>query len=199
MAAKRGQASGGRRGTGGKPRPSGSGLRKPARSGTGARRTGGRSGSVKKSAGGTPRTSPRNARVSKRRRLGVRVTALPATREADGRVRLNRYLAMAGICSRRAADEMIAAGRVEVNGERTKQLGQTVDPEKDQVEVDGEAVQREKTVYVLLNKPKGVVCTNARHEQKPRVIDLLPTVRGRLFTVGRLDLDSEGLLLATNV
>lgn len=198
MAAKRGQASGGRRGTGGKPRPSGSGLRKPARSGTGARRTGGRSGSVKKSAGGTPRTSPRNARVSKRRRLGVRVTALPATREADGRVRLNRYLAMAGICSRRAADEMIAAGRVEVNGERTKQLGQTVDPEKDQVEVDGEAVQREKTVYVLLNKPKGVVCTNARHEQKPRVIDLLPTVRGRLFTVGRLDLDSEGLLLATN-
>jgi pseudouridine synthase len=66
------------------------------------------------------------------------------------------------------------------------------------VRFDGEVVQPEKLVYVLFHKPKGVVCTNARHEQKKRVIDLLPQVKGRLFTVGRLDLDSEGLILLTN-
>jgi 23S rRNA pseudouridine2605 synthase len=73
-----------------------------------------------------------------------------------------------------------------------------VDPQQDDVRFDGNRVQPERATYVLFNKPKGVVCTNARHEQKKRVIDFLPTVKGRLFTVGRLDLDSEGLILLTN-
>jgi len=102
------------------------------------------------------------------------------------------------MCSRRSADELIAAGRVEVNGALAVGLGARIDPRVDEVRVDGEPVRQERRVYVLLNKPKGVVCTNARHEQKPRAIDLVPDVRGRLFTVGRLDLDSEGLILLTN-
>lgn len=149
------------------------------------------------------RTAPaprgrRPARTSRRAR-GLEVTPLPAKPvPRDRKVRLNRFLAMAGVCSRRAADELIAQGRVTVNGESTTELGISIDPARDEVAVDGDAVRQEKPVYVLLNKPKGVVCTNARHEQKKRVIDLLPSVRGRLFTVGRLDLDSEGLILVTN-
>jgi len=121
-----------------------------------------------------------------------------AQKTADGKVRLNHFLAKAGVCSRRNADELIATGRVEVNGEVVTELGVRVDPLEDDVRFDGSRLQPEKSVYVLLNKPKGVVCTNATHEQKKRVLDLLPTIRGRVFTVGRLDMDSEGLLLLTN-
>ncbi len=138
------------------------------------------------------------ARPALQKRTGIRVTPRPARDLDDGKVRLNRYLAMAGVCSRRAADELIEGGRVEVNGEQAKELGLRIDPKTDVVRVDGEAVQQEKPVYVLFNKPVNVVCTNARNEQKKRVIDFLPDVRGRLFTVGRLDLDSEGLILLTN-
>ena len=105
---------------------------------------------------------------------------------------------MAGVCRRRAADELIERGSVEVNGKVVKELGFRVDPTTDKVAVDGEGVRQEKKVYVLFNKPTNVVCTSARHEQKKRVIDFLPEVKGRLFTVGRLDLDSEGLILLTN-
>lgn len=156
-----------------------------------------------RSPGGRPAKSPgpHRPRVSRRRRQGLLVTPLaeaPAPAASGRRVRLNRFLAMAGLCSRRAAEELIAQGRIEVNGERTAELGTTVDPQVDDVRFDGEPVRQEKAVHVLLNKPKGVVCTTARHEQKTRVIDLMPRVRGRLFTVGRLDLDSEGLILVTN-
>src|SRR6185369_8911908 len=89
-------------------------------------------------------------------------------------------------------------GRVEVNGGLVTELGVRVDPQKDDVRFDGSRVTPERPTYVLFNKPAGVVCTNARHEQKKRVIDFLPEVKGRLFTVGRLDLDSEGLILLTN-
>ena len=121
-----------------------------------------------------------------------------APKTADGLVRLNHFLAKAGVCSRRNADELIATGRIEVNGEVVTEHGVRVDPASDDVRFDGSRLQPEKSVYVLLNKPKGVVCTNAAHEQKKRVVDLLPTIRGRVFTVGRLDMDSEGLLLITN-
>ena len=139
-----------------------------------------------------------DARRPSVRKSGIRVTPAAGKMEADGKLRLNRYLAMAGVCSRRAADELIASGSVEVNGEPVTELGFRVDPKTDKVHVDGEAVRQEKQVYVLFNKPKNVVCTNARQEQKKRVIDFMPEVRGRLFTVGRLDLDSEGLILLTN-
>ena len=121
-----------------------------------------------------------------------------ASKTADGKVRLNHFLAKAGVCSRRGADELIATGRVQVNGEVVTELGVRVDPLEDDVRFDGSRLEPERSVYVLLNKPKGVVCTNAAHEQKKRVVDLLPTIRGRIFTVGRLDMDSEGLLLITN-
>lgn len=149
---------------------------------------------------GRPGGVRRPPRASKRRAQGVVVTPStpPATGAADGKVRLNHFLARSGVCSRRAADQLIAAGRVEVNGQLVTELGVRVDPQHDDVRCDGARVQPERPVYVLFNKPKGVVCTNARHEQKKRVIDFLPTVRGRLFTVGRLDLDSEGLILLTN-
>jgi 23S rRNA pseudouridine2605 synthase len=147
---------------------------------------------------GGPRSRP--VRTSKRRAQGLVVTpsAPPTTGAADGKVRLNHFLAMSGVCSRRAADELIRTGRVEVNGQLVTELGVRVDPQQDDVRFDGNRVQPERSTYVLFNKPAGVVCTNARHEQKKRVIDFLPTVKGRLFTVGRLDLDSEGLILLTN-
>lgn len=153
--------------------------------------------------GRKPQQGPRppgGRRPSARRERGLIVKPAAGAPEvaADGKVRLNRFLAMSGVCSRRAADEVIAAGRVEVNGKTVTELGCRVDPKTDEVRVDGDRVRTEKPVYVLLNKPKGVVCTNARHEQKTRVIDLVPEVRGRLFPVGRLDMDSEGLILLTN-
>ena len=116
----------------------------------------------------------------------------------DGKVRLNHFLAQSGVCSRRNADDLIAGGRVTVNGEKVRELGVRVDPVDDEVVYDGKRLQPERGVYVLVNKPKNVVCTNAAYEKKKRVVDLLPTIRGRIFTVGRLDLDSEGLLLVTN-
>lgn len=139
-------------------------------------------------------------RRSKRREQGLVVTpaVAPGTGVGDGKVRLNQFLAMSGICSRRAADGLIAGGRVEVNGELVRELGVRVDPKEDDVRFDGNRVMPERPVYVLFNKPTGVVCTNAKNEQKKRVIDFLPQVKGRLFTVGRLDLDSEGLILLTN-
>ena len=153
--------------------------------------------------GAAPRGAPstgRPPRRSKRRERGLVVTpaGAPTTGATDGKVRLNQFLAMSGVCSRRAADGLIAGGRIEVNGELVRELGVRVDPKRDDVRFDGNRVLPERLTYVLFNKPKGVVCTNAKHEQKKRVIDFLPQVRGRLFTVGRLDLDSEGLILLTN-
>jgi 23S rRNA pseudouridine2605 synthase len=152
--------------------------------------------------GDGPRPGPRSrpVRGSTRRAQGLVVTptGAPEAGAKDGKVRLNHFLAMSGVCSRRAADEMIRSGRIEVNGSLVTELGVRVDPEHDNVRFDGSRVQPERPTYVLFNKPTGVVCTNAKHEQKKRVIDFLPTVKGRLFTVGRLDLDSEGLLLLTN-
>jgi 23S rRNA pseudouridine2605 synthase len=145
-----------------------------------------------------PARGPRSPRPANRRARGIVVTPLPTEAPGDGKVRLNRFLAMAGVCSRRAADELIASGRVEVGGEPATELGRRIDPRTDEVRVDGQPVRRERPVYVLVNKPKGVVCTNARHEQKTRLIDLMPEVRGRVFPVGRLDADSEGLILVTN-
>jgi 23S rRNA pseudouridine2605 synthase len=117
---------------------------------------------------------------------------------SDEKVRLNRFLASAGICSRRAADELIQSGRVTINGESIQELGTRIDPMVDEVRFDGNRVLQEKKVYLLFNKPKGVVCTNARNEQRKRVIDYLDKVKGRVYTIGRLDADSEGLILLTN-
>jgi 23S rRNA pseudouridine2605 synthase len=116
-------------------------------------------------------------------------------------VRLNKYLADHGIASRRRCDELIAKGKVTIDGEIVTQLGTKVDPRVQQVDVDGVVLQPELTEprYYLLHKPRGVVCTNDRREARMRAIDLVTDPRkGRIYTVGRLDEESTGLILLTN-
>jgi 23S rRNA pseudouridine2605 synthase len=110
-------------------------------------------------------------------------------------VRLNRYLASAGVASRRSADELIRAGRVTVNG-GVAELGTAVD-EGDRVEVDGRPVAAEALVHLMLHKPAGVVTTVSDTHGRRTVLDLVQTPQ-RLFPVGRLDRDTTGLLLLTN-
>ncbi len=112
-------------------------------------------------------------------------------------MRLNRYLAAAGLGSRRACEAIITAGRVSINGRPCVILATTVEPD-DAVKVDGSTVQVERQIYVLLNKPVGFLSTRTDPRQRDTVFDLLPQDFPRVFHVGRLDKDSEGLLLLTN-
>jgi 23S rRNA pseudouridine2605 synthase len=111
--------------------------------------------------------------------------------------RLNKYLAHAGQGSRRHCDELIRAGRIAIDGVVVRELGTKVEPGQS-VSVDGEPVHVEKNVYWLVYKPRGYLCTNSDPSGRPRAIDLVPHVQQRVYTVGRLDEDSEGLLLLTN-
>jgi 23S rRNA pseudouridine2605 synthase len=116
-------------------------------------------------------------------------------------IRLNKFLAQNGIASRRGADELIAGGHVSVDGKLVTELGRRVDPAKEKVEVDGVVLRPagERLAYYLLNKPRGVVCTNDSRETRPRAVDLITDRRkGRIYTVGRLDEDTEGLVILTN-
>jgi 23S rRNA pseudouridine2605 synthase len=112
--------------------------------------------------------------------------------------RLNKYLAHAGIGSRRHCDALIAAGRVKINDVVIRQLGTQVNTQTHKVFVDDELVRAEKPVYWVVHKPVGVLCTNHDPAGRPRAIDLIPHVEQRVYTVGRLDEASEGLLLMTN-
>lgn len=117
----------------------------------------------------------------------------------DGKIRLNRYISNAGICSRRKADELIEAGVVSVNGEVVSELGYKVDPLKDQVRYNGELLKREKKVYVLLNKPKDYITTTEDPQERRTVMQLVEKAsRERIYPVGRLDRNTTGLLLMTN-
>jgi 23S rRNA pseudouridine2605 synthase len=111
--------------------------------------------------------------------------------------RLNKYLAHAGVGSRRHCDELILAGRVSIDGQTVRELGTRVEPGQ-RVSVDGEPVKSERHVYWLVHKPRGYLCTNHDPARRPLAIDLVPHVDQRVYTVGRLDEDSEGLLLLTN-
>ncbi len=112
-------------------------------------------------------------------------------------MRLQKFLSMAGLCSRRHGEKYITAGLVRVNGKVVTQLGIKVDPEKDRVEIKGKpAVIKQDLVYIALNKPKGYV-TSCRQPGDKIVLDLLDISR-RVYPVGRLDKDSTGLLLLTN-
>ncbi|HEU0076586.1 MAG TPA: pseudouridine synthase, partial [Longimicrobiaceae bacterium] len=113
-------------------------------------------------------------------------------------VRLQVFLARSGVASRRAAEEMISHGRVEVNGEAVTAMGLTVVPGVDRVEVDGEEIKVAPTMWLALHKPKGYVTTRIDPYDRRTVYDLLPEKYHGLFHVGRLDRDSEGLLLLTN-
>lgn len=112
--------------------------------------------------------------------------------------RLNKFLAHAGVGSRRHCDQLIAAGRIKVDGEVVTELGTQIDPDKHRVTADDHPVRAEKLVYWAVNKPRGYLCTNHDPAGRPRAIDLVPHVDQRVYTVGRLDEDSEGLLLLTN-
>jgi 23S rRNA pseudouridine2605 synthase len=112
--------------------------------------------------------------------------------------RLQKVLARAGVASRRAAEELIRQGRVKLDGRVTTELGTRVDPVRQRIEVDGEPIRAERPVHYLLNKPQGFLCTDYDPSGRPRAIDLLGDVPQRLFCVGRLDRESEGLLLFTN-
>lgn len=112
--------------------------------------------------------------------------------------RLQKVLASAGLASRRHCEDYILEGRVTVDGQVVKTLGIRVDVEKQRVCVDGERVKLQRRRHFLLNKPSGVHCTNDDPMRRTKVIDLLPPDYGRLFTVGRLDENSEGLILVTN-
>ncbi len=119
--------------------------------------------------------------------------------EKTGRMRLARFLAMAGVAARRKAEELIVAGKVCVNGQTVATPAFTVDPAVDRVEFDGRVLTVDRpAVVLLLNKPIGYTCSAADPHAKKLVFELLPTEFGRLFTVGRLDRDSEGLLICTN-
>ena len=114
-------------------------------------------------------------------------------------VRLQKVLAQAGVASRRAAEELIAAGRVSVDGKVVREMGRRVDPDRAVVHVDGSSiVLREDLVHLALNKPRGMLSTMADDRGRPCVGDLVADRAERLFHVGRLDADTEGLLLLTN-
>ena len=113
--------------------------------------------------------------------------------------RLQKIMAASGIASRRKAEQIIAAGRVSVNGKVVTEQGTKADLERDEILVDGKRLERpQQFVYFLLNKPKGYVTTVSDPEGRPTVMDLLPKSSARVYPVGRLDYASEGLLLMTN-
>lgn len=114
--------------------------------------------------------------------------------------RLQKFLAEAGVASRRKAEELIQAGRVQVNGKTVKEMGCKIDPAKDKVTFDGRLVKTEQTkkVYIMLYKPEGYVTTAKEQFGRPAVLDLIHGVKERIFPVGRLDYDTSGLLLLTN-
>ncbi len=113
--------------------------------------------------------------------------------------RLQKIIAAAGVASRRKAEEMIVAGRVQVNGQVVTELGTKADPGEDHIRVDGKLLHGpERCTYIALNKPKGYVTTVSDEKKRPTVMDLVKKVKGRVYPVGRLDWASEGLLLMTN-
>jgi 23S rRNA pseudouridine2605 synthase len=137
--------------------------------------------------GGKPSVGVRHR--SRRRKSGSTV--------GDGLVRLQKALAAAGVGSRRQCEELIVEGRVDIDGETVTELGTRVDPTRQTIRVDGEKLRRAKRVYFLINKPIGVISTNFDPTGRARVIDFAPS-HERLFTIGRLDKSSDGLILATN-
>ncbi|TDO89404.1 ribosomal large subunit pseudouridine synthase B [Halanaerobium saccharolyticum] len=112
--------------------------------------------------------------------------------------RLQKVMAHAGVASRRKSEEIITEGRVKVNGEIVEEMGFKVDPEQDEIVVDGKVISEEKKRYILLNKPEGYITTVSDPEGRPTVMDLIPDLKQRLYPAGRLDYDSSGLLLMTN-
>ncbi|MBI3881916.1 MAG: rRNA pseudouridine synthase [Verrucomicrobia bacterium] len=113
-------------------------------------------------------------------------------------LRLQKFLAEAGLASRRAAEQLIVDGRVQVNGQPVRQLGTKVDPEHDLVSLDGSPVRVKRKVHLAMNKPRDYLCTKADPEGRRTIMDLLPPDWRNVYPVGRLDRESEGLIFMTN-
>lgn len=113
-------------------------------------------------------------------------------------VRLHKFLADAGVASRRASERIILEGRVTVNGQLVRELGTQVDPRRDQVSLDGKPIRERRKIYAALHKPSGVVCSRADERGRPTIYQLLPPDWRHLHSVGRLDYGTEGLLFLTN-
>ena len=113
-------------------------------------------------------------------------------------VRLQKFLADAGVASRRASEQFIIEGRVSINGDTVTELGKKVDPLHDHVAVDGKPIRARRKIYVALNKPRGLVCSRNDELSRSTIYDLLPKEWGHLHSIGRLDFNSEGLLFLTN-
>ena len=113
-------------------------------------------------------------------------------------VRLQKFLADAGVASRRAGEQIILSGRVSVNGQPVRLLGTKIDPDHDRVAVDGKPVRAKRKIYVALHKPQGLVCSRKDEHERPTIYGLLPKEWGHLHSVGRLDYLSEGLIFLTN-
>ncbi len=113
-------------------------------------------------------------------------------------LRLQKFLADAGVASRRAGERLIQAGRVTVNGEIVNELGTRIEPAHDRVAVDGKPVRTRRKLYVALNKPPGLICSRRDEYDRPTIYGLLPSEWGHLHSVGRLDYNSEGLIFLTN-
>ncbi len=149
------------------------------------------------------RKPSKQAASTRRRKMGDRKRRqgeAPAQAPLTGEVRLNRFIAQAGLCSRRTADEWIAAGRVRVDGEVVTEMGHKVDAGSVRVEVDGKPIRPEALTYVLLNKPKDTITTTDDERGRTTVLDLIDEeARERgVVPVGRLDRDTTGVLLLTN-
>ncbi|GGF87575.1 pseudouridine synthase [Paenibacillus abyssi] len=112
--------------------------------------------------------------------------------------RLQKILAQAGVASRRKCEELIQSGQVQVNGETVTTLGVKADPLQDVITVNGRPIRSEKKLYLMMNKPKGVITSAKDPEGRKIVSDFLPDIKERVYPVGRLDYDTEGLLLLTN-
>jgi 23S rRNA pseudouridine2605 synthase len=138
---------------------------------------------------------PAKARLARPKPAGASAST-EAAAAAPGE-RLQKVLAAAGLGSRRECEEYILAGRVEVDGKTVTELGTRVEPGVQQIRVDGQPIAQPRRVYYALNKPPGILSTNNDPSGRPRAIDLVPGDE-RLFTVGRLDMHSEGLILLTN-
>jgi 23S rRNA pseudouridine2605 synthase len=127
------------------------------------------------------------------------MTDAPGPTTERNEQRLQKIVAAAGIASRRKAEELITSGRVQVNGQKVTELGSKADPERDHIRVDGKLLKKPQQFrYFMLNKPKGVVTTVSDPEGRPTVMKFFARAGARVFPVGRLDYQSEGLLLMTN-
>jgi 23S rRNA pseudouridine2605 synthase len=126
--------------------------------------------------------------------------AAPSRKQADdGRVRLNKYIANAGICSRREADVLITTGLIQVNDKIVTELGTKINPEVDVIKYNGRTLKDERKVYLLLNKPKGFITTSDDPQERKTVMELIDgACNERVYPVGRLDRNTTGLLLFTN-